>query len=128
MYVFITHTVLLYFKVNLDTKFTFGIIPLGTGNDLCLQLNQLIPTLSNKRNYKKYFYNKDLNNEKNGNFQNKISENLNIDINKPQITDGGIQIVRDTAGGEGGIIEKNHENFIINLLPEMVYICIYEYV
>jgi hypothetical protein len=46
---------------------------------------------------------------------------MNIDIE-------GMKIVEDTAGGEGGIIEKNHENFIINLLPEMViYICKYVY-
>jgi len=88
-------------KVNLNTKYTYGIIPLGTGNDLCLQLNQLIP-IYNKKN------------------ENRISENVNVAINESKIIYGENEILEETAGGEGGIIGKNYENFIINLLPETV--------
>jgi hypothetical protein len=105
--------------VNLNTKFTYGIIPLGTGNDLCLQLNQLIP-IHNKKNYNRYFYNKDLNKKNENNFQNIISENMNVVVNESEIFNGENEIIGETAGGEGGIIGKNHENFIINLLPESV--------
>jgi hypothetical protein len=75
----------------------------------------LIP-IYNKKKYNKYFYNKDMN-KKN---ENRISENVNVAINESKIINGENEILEETAGGEGGIIGKNYENFIINLLPETV--------